>query len=33
MLANGDAALRAKLEAFRERQTQAARNTTLPPAA
>ena len=33
MLASGDAALRAKLEAFRERQTQAARNTTLPPAA
>jgi 5-(carboxyamino)imidazole ribonucleotide mutase len=33
MLANGDAALRAKLEAFRERQTQAARHTTLPPAA
>jgi 5-(carboxyamino)imidazole ribonucleotide mutase len=33
MLASGDAALRAKLEAFRERQTQAARNTTLPPTA
>jgi 5-(carboxyamino)imidazole ribonucleotide mutase len=32
MLANGDAALRAKLEAFRARQTEAARAMTLPPA-
>ncbi len=32
MLANGDAALRARLEAFRARQTEAARNMTLPPA-
>src|SRR5450756_121874 len=31
MLANGDPALRAKLEDFRSRQTEAARNTTLPP--
>ena len=33
MLANEDAALRAKLEAFRARQTEAARAMTLPPAA
>jgi 5-(carboxyamino)imidazole ribonucleotide mutase len=33
MLATGDAALRSRLEAFRERQTQAARNTMLPPSA
>jgi 5-(carboxyamino)imidazole ribonucleotide mutase len=32
MLANGDAALRAKLEAFRQRQTEEARNMSLPPA-
>jgi len=32
MLANEDAALRSKLEAFRARQTEAARNMTLPPA-
>ena len=32
MLANEDAALRAKLEAFRTRQTEAARGMTLPPA-
>ena len=32
MLANEDAALRGKLEAFRARQTEAARNMTLPPA-
>jgi 5-(carboxyamino)imidazole ribonucleotide mutase len=32
MLANEDAALRAKLEAYRAAQTQAARNMTLPPA-
>ncbi|MFT3778745.1 MAG: 5-(carboxyamino)imidazole ribonucleotide mutase [Ottowia sp.] len=31
MLANGDAALRAKLEAFRASQTEAARAMTLPP--
>jgi 5-(carboxyamino)imidazole ribonucleotide mutase len=31
MLANHDAALRAKLEAFRARQTEAARAMTLPP--
>ncbi len=31
MLANEDAALRAKLEAFRTRQTEAARAMTLPP--
>jgi 5-(carboxyamino)imidazole ribonucleotide mutase len=33
MLANEDAALRAKLEAFRARQTEAARAMTLPPPA
>ena len=33
MLATGDAALRARLEAFRQRQTEAARATVLPPAA
>ena len=33
MLANEDAALRARLEAFRARQTEAARAMTLPPAA
>ena len=33
MLASGDAALLAKLDAFRARQTEAARNMTLPPAA
>ena len=33
LLATGDAALRGKLEAFRQRQTEAARATTLPPAA
>ncbi len=33
MLANEDAALRVKLEAFRARQTEAARAMTLPPAA
>ena len=32
MLANEDAALRARLEAFRARQTEAARSMTLPPA-
>ncbi len=32
MLANEDAALRAQLDAFRARQTQAARDMTLPPA-
>src|SRR5882724_12582012 len=32
MLANEDRALRTKLEAFRARQTEAARNMTLPPA-
>jgi 5-(carboxyamino)imidazole ribonucleotide mutase len=32
MLANEDPALRARLEAFRGRQTEAARNMTLPPA-
>lgn len=32
MLANEDPALRAKLEAFRAEQTEAARNMTLPPA-
>jgi 5-(carboxyamino)imidazole ribonucleotide mutase len=32
MLANEDPALRARLEAFRARQTEAARNMTLPPA-
>ena len=32
MLANEDAGLRAKLEAFRTRQTEAARAMTLPPA-
>ena len=32
MLANGDPALRQQLEAFRARQTEAARTTTLPPA-
>ena len=32
MLANEDAGLRAKLEAFRARQTEAARAMTLPPA-
>jgi len=31
MLATGDAALRARLEAFRQRQTDAARATVLPP--
>jgi 5-(carboxyamino)imidazole ribonucleotide mutase len=31
MLANGDAALRTKLDAFRAAQTEAARNMTLPP--
>jgi 5-(carboxyamino)imidazole ribonucleotide mutase len=31
MLANEDAALRSKLEAFRSAQTEAARNMTLPP--
>lgn len=31
MLATGDAALRAKLEAFRRKQSDAARATTLPP--
>ena len=30
LLANQDAALRAKLEAFRAEQTEAARNMTLP---
>jgi 5-(carboxyamino)imidazole ribonucleotide mutase len=33
MLGNTDAALRAKLDAFRARQTEAARTMTLPPAA
>jgi 5-(carboxyamino)imidazole ribonucleotide mutase len=33
MLANQDAALRAKLEAYRARQTEAARAMTVPPAA
>ena len=33
MLATHDAALRARLEAFRQRQTDAARATVLPPAA
>jgi 5-(carboxyamino)imidazole ribonucleotide mutase len=33
MLANGDAALRAKLDAYRQRQTDEARNMSLPPAA
>jgi 5-(carboxyamino)imidazole ribonucleotide mutase len=33
MLAVNDEALRAKLEAFRERQSQVARDTTLPPKA
>ncbi|MES2940479.1 MAG: 5-(carboxyamino)imidazole ribonucleotide mutase [Pseudomonadota bacterium] len=33
MLGNTDAALRAKLDAFRARQTEAARAMTLPPAA
>jgi 5-(carboxyamino)imidazole ribonucleotide mutase len=32
MLANGDPALRARLEAFRARQTEAARGMALPPA-
>ncbi len=32
MLANGDAGLRAKLEAFRAQQTEAARQMTVPPA-
>ena len=32
MLANEDAALRGKLDAFRARQTELARNMTLPPA-
>ena len=32
MLANEDAALRVKLDAFRARQTEAARNMTVPPA-
>jgi 5-(carboxyamino)imidazole ribonucleotide mutase len=32
MLANGDAALRTKLEAYRQRQTEEARNMSLPPA-
>jgi 5-(carboxyamino)imidazole ribonucleotide mutase len=32
MLANGDASLRARLEAYRARQTEAARSMTLPPA-
>ena len=32
MLATGDAALRSKLDAFREAQTQTARDMTLPPA-
>jgi 5-(carboxyamino)imidazole ribonucleotide mutase len=31
MLANGDPALRAQLDAFRARQTEAARRSTLPP--
>jgi 5-(carboxyamino)imidazole ribonucleotide mutase len=33
LLANEDAALRARLDAFRARQTEAARQMTLPPAA
>jgi 5-(carboxyamino)imidazole ribonucleotide mutase len=33
MLANGDPALRARLDAFRSRQTEAARQSALPPAA
>jgi 5-(carboxyamino)imidazole ribonucleotide mutase len=33
MLASGDAALRAQLDAFRARQTEAARSMTLPPPA
>jgi len=33
MLANEDPALRGKLEAFRQRQTEAARNMSLPPSA
>ncbi len=33
LLATGDEALRARLEAFRTRQSEAARATTLPPAA
>ena len=33
LLATGDAALRGKLEAFRQQQTEAARATTLPPVA
>ena len=33
LLANEDPALRAKLEAFRARQTEAARSATVPPAA
>ncbi len=32
MLASGDAALRAQLEAFRQAQTETARSMTLPPA-
>jgi 5-(carboxyamino)imidazole ribonucleotide mutase len=32
MLANHDASLRAKLDAYRVRQTEAARSMTLPPA-
>jgi len=32
MLANEDAALRSRLDAYRARQTEAARNMTLPPA-
>src|ERR687890_343927 len=32
MLANQDAALRAKLDAFRARQTEAARSAAVPPA-
>jgi 5-(carboxyamino)imidazole ribonucleotide mutase len=33
LLANEDPALRSQLDAFRQRQTEAARNMTLPPAA
>ena len=33
LLANEEPALRLKLEAFRARQTEAARNMSLPPAA
>ena len=33
LLATGDPALRAKLEAYRQKQSDVARNTTLPPAA